>query len=357
MSFGSLIKKNKNRGVRNSYRFYAHYLRQFVEHSTPRKLFNLAVTRGYKYLRLDRTGGMPYYYTIDPINVCNLRCPLCPTGLGTLARSRGKLELEKYQSLIDQIAPYAYKVSLFNWGEPFLHPDIFEIIRYTTDRRVEVIISTNLNHFNQEMAEKTVASGLDTLLVSLDGSTQEVYEKYRKHGMLDKVLENLRLLVEAKKRLKSVRPFIYTRMLVNRYNENQVEDMKTLAEQIGVDAFEVGPLFVDTEDPAQVKEWLPEQAGFSTYDYSAKEKTNKWHCIDDLWEGMVINWDGGVAPCCWLHDHKNDFENAFDRPLREIWNGKAYTSSRRVFAYGGPKAGEISTICTRCQGRPKYLKD
>lgn len=346
-----------NRGPKNSYRFYSHYLHQFIEHSTIPKITNLVGIKIQKWLRIDHVSGMPFIYTIDPLNACNLRCPLCPTGLGILGRKRGKLDLEKYISIIDQIAPYAYKVSLYNWGEPFLHPDIFKIIAYTSSKRIEVLISSNLNHFNPEMAEETVLSGLDTLLVSVDGTTQEVYEKYRRKGNLSLVLDNLRLLVDAKRRLGRSKPFIYMRMLINRYNENQIDEMKQISEDIGVDAFEVGGLYVDTNNPDQIKEWLPEKEQLAAYDYSGEKLSNSWHCVDDLWQGMVINWDGGVAPCCWMHDKKNDLSNVFNEPIRDLWNGAPYISSRRVFAYGGPKAGPIETICTRCKGKPQYLKD
>lgn len=332
------------------------HLRYFIEHSTPRKIVNYTLTKAQKWSRRDQVWGMPYRYVIDPINVCNLRCPLCPTGLGILGRKRGKMCLQDYQHLIDQITPYAYLVELYNWGEPFLHPDIFEIIRYASSKRIVVKVSSNLNHFNQEMAAKTVDSGLDWLLVSIDGSSQETYEKYRKGGNLSKVLENVRLLVEEKRRKNAHSPFIVTRILVNKHNEHQIEELRQTCEQIGVDAFTVGTLFIDTTKPEQAQEWLPENEDLSYYDYSADRLENVWHCAD-LWESMTINWDGGLAPCCWLHDKKHDYENALSRPLKDIWNGDAYISSRRVFAIGGAKEGPSKTICTVCKGKPQYLKD
>ncbi len=353
-----LINKNINRGLNNSARFYIHYIQQFVEHSTPRKITNMFWIKVLKWLRITKVSGMPFIYTIDPLNVCNLRCQLCPTGLGTLGRVRGKITNALFQKIISQIAPYAYKVNLFNWGEPFLHPDIFEMIEFASSRKIEVLISSNLNHFNQEMAEKTVRSGLDTLLVSVDGTSQEVYEKYRRKGNISKVLDNLHLLVDAKQRFKSKKPFIYMRMLVNRFNEHQVEEMKDLAKKIGVDAFEVGPLFIDTDNVEQVKEWLPENQKMSAYNSSSIERPNySWHCLDDLWENMVINWDGGVAPCCWIHNQQNDFANATNESIRDIWNSSAYISSRRVFASNSTKEDTTATICTRCRGYPHYLKD
>jgi MoaA/NifB/PqqE/SkfB family radical SAM enzyme len=348
--------RSLNRGVQNTWRLVTWYVRMFLTHMTPFKFSNILATKTQKWLRRDRVWGMPYKYTIDPSNICNLRCPLCPTGLGTLGRERGRMSLEKFQSLIDQIVPYAYLVEMYNWGEPFLVPHIFDMIAYASSRRIAVRLSSNMNHFNREMAAKAVASGLDSVLVSVDGSTQETYAKYRRGGNLQRVLESIRMLVEEKRKAKSRTPFITLRILANRYNEDQIGEMREIAHELGVDAFTTGTLFVDTTNPQQIEEWLPRREELSYYDYSAEKLENTWHCAD-LWESVTINWDGGLAPCCWLHQKNHDYENAFERPLKEIWNGDAYVSSRRVFAFGGPKEGPTQTICTVCKGRPMYLKD
>ena len=348
-----LRARNASRGAINSIRLTSAYIWEIVEHSTPRKVGNALVAKAQKWLRRDVAWGMPFRYTIDPLNVCNLRCPLCPTGLGTLKRERGKMTLTDYQTIIDQIAPYAYRVELYNWGEPFLHPQIFDMIQYASQRRIAVRLSSNLNLFNTDMAEKTVASGLDWIIVDVDGATQESYQKYRKRGELAKVLTNIRLLADAKRRLRSHKPYIVARVLVNRYNEHEIGQIERIARQSGADAFTAGTLFIDTKSKAQVEEWLPLNEKLSYYTYSAP-LANVWHCAD-LWESLTINWDGGMAPCCWLHDKAHDFENALARPIREIWNGEAYVSSRRVFAPGGQKEGPQRTICTKCRGRPEYL--
>ncbi|HID87236.1 MAG TPA: radical SAM protein [Anaerolineae bacterium] len=328
--------------------------REFLRCSTPRKLTNFALAKVQKWLRRDRLVSMPYRYFIDPLNVCNLRCPLCPTGRGELMRPQGKMNLEDFKRLVDQIAPYAYSVQLFNWGEPFLHPHIFDMIRYASQRRISVQLSSNLNYFSEEMAEQAVASGLARLLVPVDGATEETYQKYRRGGRLEIVIRNLRLLVEAKRRAGSSTPFITLLTLVNRYNEHELGQLRQMAADLGLDSFSTCPIFVNTRDREQVEEWLPEDERLSYYDYSAEQLENVWHCAD-LWESCTINWDGGVAPCCWLQDPSHDFDNAFTKPLREIWNSEAYISSRRVFSFGGPRKGPEQTICTRCRGRPEYL--
>jgi len=264
-----------------------------------------------------------------------------------------------FKKLIDEIAPWCFLLELYNWGEPFLHPGIFEMISYAHQRKIVVRLSTNLNHFSEEMARKTVESGLDGIIVSVDGATEETYQRYRRRGKLEKTLHNLQLLVNAKRTIHADHPLITVRMLVNRYNEPEIEVLREEVMRIGADIFVTGDLFVDTTNAAQRKEWLPLNPENSVYNYqeTGAQQTivNTWHCAD-LWESMTINWDGGVAPCCWVHNSEYDFANAFYQPIRDIWNSPAYISARRVFAFGGPQAGPHKVICATCRGRPLYLK-
>ncbi len=351
-----LKAKIKNRGLWNTLYNYSYYVRQFFSHVTIRKFFNILASKAQKRLRISKVIGMPYRYYIDPLNICNLRCQLCPTGLGILGRDKGRMTIENFQKIIDQIVPYALSIELYNWGEPYLHPQIFDMIHYASSRKIAVGISSNMNHFNREMARKTVQSGLDTISISVDGYTQESYSKYRRGGNLAKVIENIKLLVDEKNKAKSPTPYITLRMLINRYNETEIDSLRSLAMELKVNSFSTSPIFIDTTDEEQRKEWLPDQDQYSYYDKSKAKIENVWHC-SDLWESVTINWDGGLAPCCWLHQKNHDYENAFARPLKEIWNGEAYVSSRLVFAPGGPKKGPTQTICTKCKGRPLYLKD
>jgi len=330
------------------------HLREFVRCTTPLKLANLAMAKMQRWLRRSRVMGMPAQYFIDPINMCNLRCPLCPTGRGVLARPPGRMALADLKGVVDEIAPYAYRVELYNWGEPLLHPEIFDMIAYVSQRHISVGLSSNLNHLDDNMARRLVDSGLNQLVVSIDGATQESYEAYRRRGRLDVVLKNLELLLETRRVLKRRGPFIIWRMLVGKHNEREIEAVRTMASEMGVDAFATGPLFVDTKDPKQVEQWVPSDSRYSPYACTMSEMENTWHCRD-LWESMVINWDGGVAPCCWLHDPQFDFGNVRHQTVREIWNGPSYISARRVISRHEEEPNGVSTICHRCRGHPHYM--
>ncbi len=351
-----LVARTRNRGLRNTVRLLRYHTLHFARYSTLTKMSNWAMIKAQKWLRRERVRGMPFTYFIDPVNICNLRCAVCPTGLGILGREQGMMDIEHFRAIVDQIARYAYVLELYNWGEPFLHPRIFDMIEYAHQSRISVRTSSNMNHFDARMAARTVACGLDRLIVSLDGSTQETYEKYRRGGNLSRVLKNVSLLVEEKEKQHSPFPIVLIRMLVNRYNEHQIGEVRQISQDLGADGVSTGGFFVDTTDPDQIKAWLPSDQGQGVYDYSADKLENVWRC-SEVWGSMTINWDGSVAPCCWLHRKENDFDSAFVRPLSEIWNGDAYVSSRRVFARGGPREGPAETICTTCRGKPLYLRD
>jgi radical SAM protein with 4Fe4S-binding SPASM domain len=313
------------------------------------------VIKTQRWRHRERLTGMPINYFIDPINICNLRCPLCPTGRGVLARPPGRMALADLKQIVDEIAPYAYRIELYNWGEPLLHPDIFAMIKYVSQRRISVGLSSNLNRLDAQMARRLVESGLSQLVVSIDGVTQESYATYRRRGQLHRVLENLQLLIATKKELQSRTPFIVWRMLVGKHNEHEVGAVRRTAYQMGVDAFVTSVLFIDTADPEQIKQWLPTNPAYSPYDYEEETPTNRWDC-HELWESMVINWDGGVAPCCWLHDPQFDFANVSEQSVRAIWNGPHYQSARRVIGMRREKPDDMATICHRCRGQPSYME-
>jgi MoaA/NifB/PqqE/SkfB family radical SAM enzyme len=350
------VKRWRLLGGRNVYALMRYHGRHVLRYSTPRKELNLLRAKAALWRRASVVPAMPYRYYIDPTNVCVLHCPLCPTGLGTLGRPKGLMAYEDYTRIVDQIAPHAYVLELYNWGEPFLHPRIFDMIRYAHDKRISVRLSSNLNRYDRQAAESTVASGLDRLIVSVDGATQAVYSQYRRGGDLQRVLSHVALLVDERLRQRSATPFILMRMLVTRKNEHEISAVRQIARDLGVDGFSTAPILVDTSDAELVREWLPAEASHSVYNYDAPQVENVYSC-SDLWQAMTINWDGGVSPCCWVHRQEHDLANALDQPIAEIWNGAAYQSARRTLDRHNPLTKDVVTICNRCRGRPLYLKD
>ena len=103
---------------------------------------------------------------IDPSNICNLHCPLCPTGQGRSDRSKGKMSFVNFRRIIDELGAYLYRVDLHNWGEPLLNDEIYRMISYARAHNIEVRVSSNLNVIDWVKAEKLVKSGLDVLITN-----------------------------------------------------------------------------------------------------------------------------------------------------------------------------------------------
>lgn len=320
---------------------------------TPRKALNLAVLRAEMSAGRTRLWGRPFHYVIDPINSCVLHCPLCPTGRGTLARKKGQIAFTDYRRIVDQVAPYALSFDLYNWGEPLLHKRIFDMVAYARDRRVSAKISTNLNVLNETRVADLVESGLDELVISLDGADQATYERYRSGGDLAKVLWGIRAVVTEKRRRRSARPWLTVRVLLHKGNEAALAQIRQLAWALGVNNVVVAPILVDLERPQDVEDWLPADSRHSYYDYvSRTDKTvARVRRCPFPWERMVISWEGGVSPCCWFDHPANDLGNVLRDGVTAVWNGRLYVSARGVFRGG---RGPEKTVCSRCLGRPRY---
>ncbi len=317
-----------------------------------RKILNFFSIKIQKKLKVQRVWGLPYRYKVDPTNVCQLHCPLCPTGLKHDFRSKGFLDESKYKNFVDQIAGSAIMLDLFGWGEPVLHPQIASIISYASQQGVFVRLSTTLHGMGSMGLEKLVGSGLDAMIVAVDGSDDATHQKIRAGGDLSQVLDSLKELVELKQAMGKRLPHITVRMLVNRTNEHQISAVKTMVQDLGVDAFTVGSVAINTQDASQAEEWLPKESRISAYAGTLK---NQGSC-EDLWEAMVVNWEGGVAPCCWEYHHENDVGNAFEKPVSEIWNGPAMLEARRIVSGRAVVGHKVSSVCQRCQGAPNYLE-
>ena len=248
------------------------------------------------------------------------------------------MSFDVFTNVIDQIRNSCVWLTLYSWGEPFLNRRIREFVAYAHSKKIATIISSNLNKpLTPEMAEQIVSAGLDVLIVSLDGITQEVYEVYRVGGHLDRVLDNLRLLAETKKKLSSTTPHIEWQFIVMRQNEHQLEDARALATELAVDSivFKKVDFPHGESDPAEAERWLPRQhpeylRADPFYKPYQEDGTVCWR----LWRSAVVNWDGGLAPCCYLTDKKQDFGAASKTPEKEIWNGAAYTTARGLFKKG-----------------------
>ena len=303
-----------------------------------KKLFNVIRVEAQLRLGKQKVWGKPYEWEIDTTNICQLKCPLCHTGLGTIHRDKGTMHFDLFTETIDQIKDYCVWLTLYSWGEPFLNKRIHEFVAYAHQKKIATIISTNLNKpLSPEMAEDIITSGLDVMIISIDGVTQEVYQVYRVGGQLDRVLDNINLLVQKKRELGYTTPHLEWQFIVMQQNEHQIEDARQLAGELGVDSlvFKKVDFPHGMNDPKEAERWLPRDHP----EYHREDPFNKPFQEDGqrcwrLWRSAVVNWDGGFAPCCYLTDKVEDFGDASVNTIEEIWNNPKYTTARGLFKEG-----------------------
>lgn len=347
------------RRLRPSYRLMRmpRHLRAVLHHSTPRRLANLMLVETERLLGLTRLRGRPYVVFVDPINLCNLRCPLCATGMGEIQRTRQRMDYEHFKKVIDRLSPSAYEVSLYNWGEPLLHKDIFEMIKYARSKNLATVMSSHLSVNKPELMDQILDSGLEELTVSIDGVTQDVYEKYRVKGNLELVLSNLRRLIAMREERRSVTPVIEWQFIVFKHNEHQIDAAKRMADEIGVDLIRFIPAGLPFDATVDRKQALAKQYYSSDplFRYQDPEATSfrdapfrqRGGCYY-LYRSVTVNPDLGVAPCCIVYDDKYDFGQLEREDFGDIWNNERYQSARSEFSRFAVSPG-AETVCQRCK--------
>jgi radical SAM protein with 4Fe4S-binding SPASM domain len=332
---------------------YRRHVSKIINYGTPKKIANTMMAEWE--LRRQKTvlRSYPYYYIIDVCDVCNLRCPLCPTGNLTIARKQAMLSLQQYKEIFDKIKEYALVVSMYNHGEPLLNPDVFSIVEHTHRNRVGTNISSNFNWPQPVEINDFIRSGLDYVTVSLDGVTQEAYEQYRVRGDIAEVFENLRRLVSAKKVLKSKTPFVEWQFIVFKHNEHEMAAARKLAAEIGVDLLRFVSPGMQPEDMHNTElqdKWMPDNPMY--WERNPKLVEERGYVFDRacfyLYRSMFIYPGGGVTPCCFAHDDRQDFGNIYQNSVAEIWNSQMYRSSRMLFSKTAPSESRVETVCDKC---------
>ena len=298
--------------------------------------------------RLDRSYGRPVHLSLEPTNICNLRCPVCETGNGTLGRVKRHLGIDQFKHVIDSMQAHVNVLYFYFVGEPFLAMDSYEMIEHATRKQIWVDTCTNGEFVD---AKNLLDSGLGRICFQLGGMTQETHETYRVGGVLEKAVANLAACVEEKRRRPDCKTQIKTGFIVMKHNEHEVDEFVRFAKDIGVDAYEVvdpavrtleeGDQFLTSQD----KYWYYDREAFNQGILRPKSPSN--HYCEWIYYTTTIQVNGDVVPCCrdprGVHVLGNVFEQDF---VSEIWNGELYRDFRHMVAHNQKDTG----ICDLCSG-------
>lgn len=301
------------------------YLRIAARHLTWTKLRNFIDTEIDYRLAREVCKGRPWSAKIEPTNLCNLDCTYCPRA--DAPYGLGRMPLDTFSRIIDEIKSHTFIVALHLWGEPLLHRQLPDMIRYAVDNGIGTYISSNFNLLTREQAAALIASRLDLLTVCVDGSDQASYEVFRKGGTLSKVLRNIELFLEVRAEMRSSKPFVELQFVVTPQTQDDVARVRALARELGVDSFKAKPVYpILVESKGEFV--LPSGEQYYPIRRRSRRKTCWW-----LWRTITIGWDGSVLPCCRVM-FSSAVGNVVTERLGEVWNNERYQQLRSTFRAG-----------------------
>ncbi|MDO8283296.1 MAG: radical SAM protein [Thermodesulfovibrionia bacterium] len=321
-----------------------------------RKIVNWILVELSVYFKPQRPWGWPTHFQIEPANTCNLSCVLCPVYEG-MDRKSGMLDIAVFRKLIDEAGDYIFLILLWDWGEPFMNPDVYSMISYAKKKGIKVVSSTNGHFFvKEENADRLIRSGIDSIIFAMDGITQETYSRYRSGGELESVIKALSTVVSRKRDLNSKTPFINLRFIPMKHNEHEMPELKDMARSIGVDALTIKTLNPCTNDTYALKrpgkdrspqDLMPDNYNHRRFKYKDDGQTlirRKKNPCKQLWNSPVIHWDGTVCFCTYDYNDKYALGSIKGETFWNVWSGRSYRDVRRQFRYDW----EQMAMCSAC---------
>ena len=316
-----------------------------------KKIINYCLIQINRFFEIPKVLGKPYKLQVEPMRGCNLKCPGCPANKKNSRQRAGPLSLELFKKFIHQTEDCALFLTLWSWGEPFLNKNLPEMIRYAKSKNIAVVTSTNANLLlNKEYNERVLKSGLDNLIVAVDGASPETYGIYRKGGDFARVVKGIRLLVSQKKKLGLEKPAINLRMVVTSYNEHEIKEIRQLAGKLGVDALTLKSVNPSLDSETVNLSLIPKNKKYHRYEFSeetgAIKKQERFKCTFP-WAQTTMFSDGTIAACEADVNASVKFGNLLKESFGSIWFGRKAENFRKQFV----KKKEAFRFCEKCSYR------
>ena len=313
-----------------------------------RRIANSVRLRFCSLARMRRVRTRPESLSVEPASVCNLRCPECTLGGGRLQRPGQLMDMETFGNALQPLAPWLVNCQFFLQGEPTLNPNLCQMIASAHRHRIFTTVSTNGQTLTTEQCNDLVASGLDRLIISVDGTTQKVYEQYRVGGSLQAAIEGIGNMVAARKSQNRHNPLIEVQFIVFRHNEHQISQIKQLARQWGADRVVLKTAQIETV--ANAAEMLPKNPKYSRYRLNADgtistKRQFSANCFR-LRSTMVVASNGDVPLCCYDKNCQHPLGNINQTNAIAIWRSPEANHQRQQ-VWCTPKG---LNICQNCGG-------
>lgn len=284
------------------------------------------------YLRREtRLKGYPCELVIEVSNRCNLHCAICPRD--RMSRAIGDMDFSLFRKIIDEIKNKTEMVDLCFAGESLLHPEIFEMIKYSKDNGIKTFLQTNVTSLNKDVSHKLINSGLDLLVLSIDSAREDTYKLIR-GGDFKQVIENAENFLKIKNQDGRRLPYTIAQMISTIYNRDEVKDFMHIWKSKGADSVRI--------------KYFNDRAGSVDRSFAGvhSERHKGFPCVR-VWRGLAIFWDGRVVPCCFDFSGKYIVGDVKSESVAEIWNSAKMQELRKIHL-----SGIIDSIklCRNCSG-------
>lgn len=277
---------------------------------------------------------LPSVYVIEPVSRCNLRCVMCPNSRMTPS-NWGDIEIERFRSVLDLIAPYCEFLMLYWMGEPLLHENFEILMREARQRtRGRIVVSSNMTLMTESIADSILAHA-DVVLCSIDRWERSAYERIRIGASFESTIQNTKLLISRKS--SSSRCKVIVKALDIKHESEEYAEFSQFWESLGAT-----PMLA----------WLNDWAGSLPAIRNAARipipiAISQRVACADLWFKMVVNWRGEVQMCCfdWNYSHsiaRIDSESS----LQSIWHSEKMISLRREHLAANWKTNALCESCT-----------
>jgi radical SAM protein with 4Fe4S-binding SPASM domain len=310
------------------------------------------VWRLYEYeARRTVLRSLPDVFAIESTNYCNIRCVMCPRGEpDVMDRALGNMSDDVFHQIVDGWNLFS-EPCWFHWfGEPLMHPRLFEQIAYAKSAGVANLgISSNATLLTEKNRERILDSELDTLMLCIDGADAVTYERIRKSTTFtyDAVCENVRAFLELRRRRGRSTPHTILQIIAMEETRDQLDAFKAQWSASGADEilFKTYTAWGNQGDT--------DFASLSPHEQIAQLRAVRKHPCWNMWSSVVIAWDGTVVPCCYDYNAVMPMGNVRTQSLAEIWNGEAYRSLRAAELAGT----NANSLCRNCSEAPGYVTD
>lgn len=331
----------------DSGRLRSVYLQSLLRYSTPKKLLNALRTEYAYRRRLSYVSSAPYLLFVEPLYYCNLQCPLCCRQ--TLPEGRKQdghhLSIDLYDQVLDEIGEYLFQCQIFGLGEPLLDwPLTCTIIERTHQRNIFTLLSTNCTLVTPIIARDIVSCGLDYIVCSIDGVTQDSYGQYRVGGKVEDAIAGMRLIAEERRRQTSSLT-IEWQFLVNAFNIGEMEQARKLAAELGV-FIRFAPMRGMEYDTQLQTYWLPTTQDWQEGRKASGEICYDWPCYY-LWRSIILNSNGKV-PRCLLYQNVAEYGSVHEQSILSLYNHPTVQRARQLFQSGSVPEGDFPSPCNHC---------